>query len=99
LAVSFLPVENDTGMLLCKFCTGEPVIHEFVPERLYRILVKSPFAGSYYRKHIKPKFPYLPGSAPPKFKEDKSAIKAKAKLLAAQRLAASAPRKGQGWLF
>jgi hypothetical protein len=54
MAVSYEPIE---GSLACRFITGEPVIHVGVPENQYQILLKSPYAGSYYRKYIREKYP------------------------------------------
>ena len=54
LAVSYEPI---SGTLACRFCTGEPVIHVGVPENIYQILLRNPYAGSYYRKHVKGKYP------------------------------------------
>jgi KTSC domain len=64
IAVSYEPVE---GTLACKMVSGEPVIHSGVPEAQYQILLKSPFAGSHYRRFIRPKYPVL-NPKPAKFK-------------------------------
>lgn len=86
LAVCYEPID---GTLACRFNTGDPVMHINVPEVKYQILLKSPFAGSYYRKHIKPKYPYLPGTEPKrgvKVAENVEAIQAKREKLNLQRL-------------
>lgn len=61
IAVSYEPTE---GTLACKMCSGEPVIHLNVPEAVYQSLLRNKFAGSYYRKHVRPKYPVLGGSLP-----------------------------------
>ena len=52
-----LAVSYEQGMLACQFYTGEPIIHVGVPENIYRILLRTPYAGSYYRKYVKGKYP------------------------------------------
>ncbi len=54
MAVSFEPVD---GLLCCKFRTGEPVVFAGVPEAVYQSLLRNKFAGSYFRKHIRGKYP------------------------------------------
>lgn len=101
LAVCYEPID---GTLACRFNTGDPVMHINVPEVKYEILLKSPFAGSYYRKHIKPKYPYLPGTEPKrgvKVAENVEAIRAKREMLDAQRVAEAhvTPNEFQWSLF
>ena len=69
VAVSYEPVE---GHLSCRFNSGEPLIHSGVPERLYQILLHSPFAGSYYRKHIRGNYPCPFATNPPPYKPTQS---------------------------
>lgn len=53
IAVSYEPVSGD---LACRFNSGADWIYYEVPEQKYQILIRSPYAGSYFRKHIKEKF-------------------------------------------
>jgi len=65
IAISYEPIDGTLG---CKFCTGEPVIFVNVPETVYQSLLRNKYAGSYFRRHIKPKYavmgeplkPYVP---------------------------------------
>jgi hypothetical protein len=85
LAVCYEPVE---GSLACRFRSGIYVF-QGVPENQYQILIKSPFAGSYFRKTIKDKYPCInPQGNPIPAKLDDSAVKAKQKRQAKKRLAA-----------
>jgi len=54
IAVSYEPIE---GWLSCRMNTGEPIIFAGIPERKYQILIHSPYAGSYFRKHIRGSYP------------------------------------------
>ena len=59
-----LAVDYCNGLLSCRFfSTQEPITYVGVPERIYRILLKSPFAGSYYRKYVLGKYQILGGPA------------------------------------
>ena len=88
IAVSFEPVE---GSLACRMCNGEDRIHLAVPERLYRILLRSPYAGAYYRKYIARQFLLLnpPEAKPFRSAELYAAIAAKGKILRRKRLVAA----------
>jgi hypothetical protein len=67
IAISYEPVGQS---LACKFNTGEPLIHVGVPERQYQILLSSPYAGSYYRKHIRSRYPCPDAFCPPPYKPE-----------------------------
>ncbi len=88
IAVSYEPVE---GTLACRFVAGEPVIHLNVPENLYQILLRSSYAGSYYRKQIANKFPLLNPPEKKRFQSDdlRRAEEAKQAILGKKRLAES----------
>lgn len=86
LAVSFEPTE---GTLVCRFSGGQIVIHLAVTERIYSILIRSPYAGTYYRKYVQSHFQIaevVPADHQPS-DAAKGAIRAKNKLLSDQRLA------------
>ena len=86
LAVSFDPTD---GTLVCRFAGGQMVIHLAVTERIYSILIRSPFAGTYYRKYVQSRF-QIAEVIPAEHQESKAAkaaIKAKNRHLAEQRLA------------
>jgi hypothetical protein len=85
LAVSFEPVE---GSLACRFNTGEPLIHVGVPEAKYQTLIHSPFAGSYYRKFIRSKYPCPYNDVAPKYKPEGDGPARKREKQAKERLAA-----------
>ena len=63
IAVSYEPID---GTLACKMCSGDPICHLNVPEVEYRKLLRSKFAGSYYRKHIRGKYSVM-GTPPPAY--------------------------------
>lgn len=83
LAVSYEPIE---GTLACRFSTGEPLLYANVPENMFQILIRSKFAGAYFRKHIGRKFVCL-NPPPPKAEltELKSSVQKKAKILERKR--------------
>lgn len=65
LCVSYDPVE---ALLACRFQSrNEPYVFGPVPENLYQILIRSPYAGSYFRKHIKGKYPQIGENLPAPF--------------------------------
>jgi hypothetical protein len=83
LAVSYEPIER---ILACRFKTGVYVF-EGVPEVLYQHLIKSTFAGAYFRTQIRGKYPgFNPEGIPIPAKTDDSAVTAKQKMQAAKRL-------------
>jgi hypothetical protein len=85
ICVSYEPIQ---GSLACRFKTGVYVF-EGVPENKYQILLKSPFAGSYFHKQIKDKYPcYNPQGILIPAKLDDSAVKAKQAKQAKKRLEA-----------
>jgi hypothetical protein len=53
-----------------------PYVYAGVPERIYQILLRSPFAGSYLRKYVMRSYRCL-NEVPPEFQEDKKVIAAK----------------------
>jgi hypothetical protein len=83
LAVQYEP---DHGWLCCRFNTGEPLIHEGVPESMYIAIVQSKFGGAYYRKHVRNKFPCPYATIPPPYKPESDAPQQKLKKMAAKRL-------------
>ena len=85
IAVSYEPVE---GTLACRMNTGEPIIHVGVPERMYQILLHSPFAGSYYRKNIRTRYPCPYADNPPPYKPKENGPSVKRMLLGRKRLEA-----------
>jgi hypothetical protein len=55
VCVSYEPIE---GTLACRFKSlAEAYIYEGVPEAKYQVLISSPYAGTYFRKQIKDKYP------------------------------------------
>ena len=65
LAVSYEPIE---GTLACRFKSRqEPYLYQNVPENVYQILLRSPYAGSYFRKYVKDKYALLGEKLPPPF--------------------------------
>ena len=87
LAVSFDPTGE---MLVCRFKGGQMVIHLAVTERIYGILIRSPYAGTYYRKYVQSCYQIAQVVPAPhrESKDAKAAIQAKSKRLADKRLAA-----------
>jgi hypothetical protein len=74
ICVSYEPIE---GSLACKF-TGGIYIFEGVPENKYQCLIRSKFAGSYFRKQIKDKYPCIdPKGAVIPAKLDESGVRQK----------------------
>ena len=68
LCVSYEPIEGHLG---CKVQSREePYIYVGVPENIYLILLRSPYAGSYWRKHVVGKYPLLGENLPPPFQGD-----------------------------
>jgi KTSC domain-containing protein len=65
IAISYEPID---GTLACQFKSGEPYLYTNVPENIYQILLRSPFAGAYFRKHVKDRYPCL-NQRPAEFKE------------------------------
>ena len=62
LAVSYEPIEGSLG---CRFKSREkPYIFANVPEQIYQILLKSPYAGSYFRKYVKDKYTLIGEEVP-----------------------------------
>lgn len=48
------------GTLACRFKSREqPYLYANVPENAYQILLRSPYAGSYFRKQIRDKYPLI----------------------------------------
>jgi len=53
---------RDGGLLSCRFySTNQPITYVGVPERIYGILLRTPYAGAYYRKYVLGKYPILGG--------------------------------------
>ena len=66
LAISYEPIE---GTLACRFKSRqEPYLYANVPESIYQILLRSPYAGSYFHKHVKGKYALVGENLPPPFK-------------------------------
>jgi hypothetical protein len=73
LAISYEPI---SGVLACRFKSRvEPYLYDGVPENIYQIRLRSPYAGSYFRKHVRDKYkligedlpePYQPTELPNK---------------------------------
>ncbi len=80
VAVSYAPLEG--GMLSCRMCSGPPVTHIGVPEEKFHILLRSKFAGSYYRKHIRNQFPIIGQEIPEPYQGDETAAENKLERLA-----------------
>jgi KTSC domain len=59
-----LTVCYGNGILCVRFNTGTSGFHMGVPERIYEILLRSKFAGSYYRKYVRDVYPYTSLEAP-----------------------------------
>jgi hypothetical protein len=85
VAVSYEPVD---ASLACKFNTGEPLIHVGVPERKYQILLTSPYAGTYYRTHIRSKYPCPFAQNPPPYKPSEDGPARKSAAQARERMGA-----------
>ena len=84
IAVSYEPIE---GHLCCRFhSTDEVYIYVGVPEAKYQTLLKSPYAGSYFRKFIKGVHRCL-NEVPPEYKPTGDGPQKKATALAKKRLA------------
>jgi hypothetical protein len=78
------------GTLACRFkSTADAYIYLEVPEAKYQSLIRSKFAGSYFRKQIKDKYTCIaPNGIPLPAKMDDSPIKAKQAKQAKKRLEA-----------
>ena len=88
LAVSYEPVE---GSLACRFnTTEEPVVYLKVEEHRYNCLLRSKFAGSYFRKHIRGKYECISDGRLIPAKLDDAPVKAKQAKQAKKRLEAVA---------
>ncbi len=62
LCIAYEPI---SGVLACRFQSrNEPYLYEGVPENIYRILLRTPYAGSYLRKHVIGKYPQLGENIP-----------------------------------
>ncbi len=53
-----LAVSYGNEILSVRFNTGTSGFHVGVPKRIYEILLRSKFAGSYYRKYVRDVYPY-----------------------------------------
>ena len=83
IAVSYDPMD---GYLGCRFhSTDTPYIYAGVPEAKYQTLIHSPYAGSYFRKHIMGAYRCL-NEIPPPYQGDESGIAAKRAKQAQKRL-------------
>ena len=88
LAVSYEPVD---GSLACRFnTTEEPVVYLKVEEHRYNCLLRSKFAGSYFRKHIRGKYECISDGRLIPAKLDDAPVKAKQAKQAKKRLEAVA---------
>ena len=84
ICASYEPIE---GALAIRF-KGETIyVFEGVPEAVYQSLIRTPFAGSFFRKKIKDKYPAMDpnGNLIPAKMDDKP-VKAKLKSMAEKRL-------------
>ncbi len=62
LCISYEPIE---GTLACRFKSRpDPYIYLNVPENIYQVLLRSPFAGSYFRKNVRDKYPMMGEDVP-----------------------------------
>lgn len=83
LAISYEPIE---GTLACRFASSDVAyMYAGVPERIYEILLHSPFAGSYLRKHVMRSYRCL-NEQPPPYAGDDSGIQHKREKQAEERL-------------
>ena len=62
LCVAYEPIG---GVLACRFQSREePYLYEGVPENAYQILLRTPYAGAYFNKHVKGKYPLMGENLP-----------------------------------
>ena len=86
LAVSYEPVD---GSLACRFnTTPQPVVYLKVEEHRYNCLLRSKFAGSYFRNHIRGKYECISDGRLIPAKLDDAPVKAKQAKQAKKRLEA-----------
>jgi hypothetical protein len=79
---------DPTGQILaCKMNTGEPILHEGVPERIAGILLRSAYAGSYYRKYVARQYPIIGKVFITPIPDDKEAMAKKREALKKKRMA------------
>ena len=84
ICASYEPIE---GALAIRFKGERIYVFEGVPEAVYQSLIRTPFAGSYFRKKIKDTYPSMDpkGNLIPAKMDDKP-VKAKLKSMAEKRL-------------
>jgi hypothetical protein len=62
LAICYEPIEGTLG---CRFKSRqEPYLFTNVPENVYQVMLRTPYAGSYFRKHVKGKYPMIGENLP-----------------------------------